>query len=123
MNPVAGVIWIPNEDETDWLDEGALVDPVVVGAIQVGETWLGPTWDPEGIGAIDVVGTAAQILVAIIACSLASVLYSGQRLKHWWIKRYNEGLDIRSFLQCTFFKKNCVPVHHIDSYNQLDHIH
>lgn len=86
MNPVAGVIWTPNEEETDGLDEGALVDPVVVGATQVGEAWLGPTWDPEVTGAADVVGTAAQMPVAILACSLASILYSGQRSKHWWIK-------------------------------------
>lgn len=87
INPVAGVIWIPNEDETDWLDEGALVEPVVVCAVQVGDTWVGPTPDPDGKGAIDVVGTAAQIPVAILDCSFASILYSGQRLKHCWIKR------------------------------------
>lgn len=75
----AFILWVA-DDLTDWLEEGAVVDPVIVGATYVGVTWLGPIRDPEGKGATDVVGTAAQILVAILACSLASILYSGQRL-------------------------------------------
>lgn len=88
MNWPTGSTRLPNEDLTDWLAEGTVVDPVVVGATQVADAWLG-TREPEGNGAIEGVGTAAQIPVATRACSFASTLYSGQRSKHWRMSFYH----------------------------------
>jgi hypothetical protein len=82
-----GVTWTPNEDLADWLAEGVIVDPVVADATQVADAWLGAR-EPEGNSTTEGVGTAAQIPVATRACSFASMLYSGQRSKHWRINFY-----------------------------------
>lgn len=87
INWPKGAIRLPNEDLTDWLADGAVVDPVVADATQVADAWLGAR-EPEGNGTTEGVGTAAQIPVATRACSFASMLYSGQRSKHWRINFY-----------------------------------
>lgn len=87
--------WVTDDPDpwADWLAAGALLAALMFGATKVAEAAFDGTTELRGGRGEEVVGTAAQIDSTVPEWIWASEAYSGQRLKHCWIRRYVEVLE------------------------------